>query len=165
MTRLLLVLLLTACPGPRHAESSTALSIIEASPDLDGQIVGHAAQPTVVIMMASWCGHCRAALAELDQLRLAHPNARILGVNYRGHEEYDNRGNARQLRAFIDQRVPWLRVVPASEQLFGALGSPPAIPTMWVYDARGGVALFYDPRRSPQPTTEQLDQLLTKLGA
>ncbi len=161
-----LLVLLAACPAPQHPTASpTALALIEASPDLDGQVVGEAHAPTIVVLMASWCGHCRDQLAELAQLRATHPTARILGVNYKGYEEYDNRGNSAQLRAVIAQHFPWLRVVPANDQLFAALGRPPLIPTLWVYDARGALAATYDRSQRAPPTRAELEALLAKLGA
>ena len=165
------LLLLAGCPAPQQQPTRiqaprppTPLSIIEASPDLDGKLVGPSnARATVVVLMASWCGHCRARLADLAALREKHPFARVLGVNYKGHEEYDNRGNAAQLRAFITEHVPWLRVVPAGEPLFDALGRPGFVPAMWVYSARGELVQFYDPHEPPTP--DQIEALLVRLGA
>lgn len=166
MRALVVLLLLAACPAPERPRPPTPLSMIEASADLDGKIVGSSnARATIVVLLASWCGHCRAQLDELAQIRARHPLARVLGVNYKGHEEYDNRGNAEQLRAYVGEHVPWLRVVPADEQLYNALGSPPFVPAVWVYSARGELIHFYDRREREPPTAAELETLLARLGA
>jgi len=167
MRALVVLLLLVGClPPDRPQPPASPLAIIEASTDLDGRVVGRSnARATIVVLMASWCGHCRAQLDQLAQLRDRHPFARVLGVNYKGHEEYDNRGNPRQLRAYVGEHVPWLRVVPAGEQLFGALGRPPFVPAVWVYGARGELVAFYDRRERAPPTVEEIEALLARLGA
>lgn len=163
----LLVLLLAACPAPQAPRPTTGpLALVEASPDLDGKVIGTSdAHATIVILMASWCGHCKTTLAQLDALRPRYPHARILGVNYKPHEEYDNRGSPVQLRAYVDAHVPWLRVVPAGERLFDALGRPPFVPAVWVYGAHGELVEFYDRREREPPTTAELEALLVRLGA
>lgn len=169
MRALVVLVLLAACPAPERPQQpakSTPLSMIEASADLDGKLVGPSnARATIVVLMASWCGHCRAQLDQLAQIRARHPLTRIVGVNYKGHEEYDNRGNAEKLRAYAGEHAPWLRVVPAGEQLYRALGSPPFVPAVWVYSARGELVEFYDRRHREPPSTAEIESLLARLGA
>jgi thiol-disulfide isomerase/thioredoxin len=170
---LVLVALLTACPAPQTPKPTAgplalakALALIEASPDLDGKPIGGSdAHATIVILMASWCGHCKATLAQLSSLRGAHPKTRIVGVSYKPHEEYDSRGSPVQLRAYVAEHVPWLRVVPAGEPLFDALGRPPFVPAVWVYGPRGELVEFFDRREREPPTTAELEALLARLGA
>jgi hypothetical protein len=165
---LVLLALLTACPKERveAPKPATPLAMIEASSDLDGKLVGRTdARATIVVLMASWCGHCRAQLVQLAQVQQQHPRVRILGVNYKAHEEYDNRGNATQLRAYVGEHVPWLRVVPAGEPLFDALGRPPFVPAVWVYDTRGELVQFFDRREREPPTVGEIEALLARLGA
>ena len=140
--------------------------MIEANADLDGKAIGPSpAHATIVVLMASWCGHCRTTLVQLAAIREQHPHVRILGVNYKGHEEYDNRGNAQQLRTYVGEHFPWLRVVPAGERLFDALGRPPFVPAVWVYDPRGELVQFFDRREREPPTTGEIEALLARLGA
>ena len=170
MRALVVLACVVACGAPstppEPPRPPTALSMLEASPALDGKLVGPSdAHATVVVLVASWCGHCRHQLAQLDALRASHPRMRVLGVSYQGHEEYDNRGNPEQLRAYVAEHVPWLRVVLLGERLFDAFGRPPFVPAVWVYDARGELVEFYDRRVRTPPTAAELEALLLRLGA
>jgi len=170
MTRIaVLVGLLISCAPARQPAVSppapSALAALEATRDLDGVVVGAApAKTTIVVLFASWCTHCRAELATLDAIRASHPQLRILGVNYKGHEEYDHRGNAAAVRAYVAANAAWLRVVPCDDGLFSTLGSPPKIPTLFVYDAQGKLVETYDRRDRPEPTAGDLEPLLRRLG-
>lgn len=163
-----LALALVCCaPAPRHAVSSAGIiATLEAQPDLDGATIGASpAKATIVVVFASWCAHCRAELRALDALRAAHPQLRIVGVSYKGHEEYDHRGNPEALRAYVAANAPWLRVVPCDDALFTQLGSPPRIPTLFVYDATGALVETFDRRERPEPTADELEPLVRRLGA
>jgi thiol-disulfide isomerase/thioredoxin len=149
-----------AAPPARHA----AFTLLEASPDLDARVVGPSPAPaTIAIVFASWCGHCRNELAALDRVRAAHPATRVVGVNYRGHEEYAGRGGDSALRAYVAEHAPWLRVVPAGEALFSALGRPPKVPTIYIYDRAGALVARYDRRDGPLPGEAELAALLRGL--
>lgn len=163
MRALLITLLAASCarhpavteptPGP-----PSTLAQLEASRDLDGNVVGASDAPTVVIVMASWCRACREELARFDELRAAHPNVRWLAVNYKQHEEYDRRGNAEAIAALAHQ-IPWLRVVPAEEALYTAVGRPTKIPTVLVFRDHALIARF-DRAERAAPTQTELDALL-----
>jgi thiol-disulfide isomerase/thioredoxin len=116
------------------------------------------------VVFASWCGHCKAELDVIAQVRANHGKTRVLGVNYRGHEEYDGRGNAAAVRRYVSTNVPWLRVVPAEDRLFAALGRPPKVPTIYVYDRTGTLVSRFDRRARSLPDASELDALLTRLG-
>jgi thiol-disulfide isomerase/thioredoxin len=146
---------------PVRPAAPGVLAQLEASRDLDGLVVGHADAPTFVVVLASWCEHCKAELPELDALK---SRARIVAVNYRGHEEYDHRGNSEAIRAFA-HATPWLRIVPIGEELFGALGRPALIPTIYVYDRAGALVQTYDRRQRAMPNRDELSTLLHRLGA
>jgi thiol-disulfide isomerase/thioredoxin len=143
-----------------------ALALLEASPTLDGPPVGSApGTATVVVLFASWCGHCRDQLAAIDAIRAAHPALRVIGVNYRVHEEYDGRGDSARVRAYVATHAPWLIVVPVEDAVWAALGRPPKVPTLYVYDRAGALVRVYDRRAGPLPTAGDLDALLARLGA
>ena len=159
-----------AAPRPAHggalAPRADALALIEQSPTLDGPPIGHAADTaTLVVLFASWCGHCRDQLAAIDAIRAAHPAVRVVGVNYRPHEEYDGLGDSARVRAYVAQNAPWLLVVPADDPVWAALGRPPKIPTLYVYDRAGALVRVYDRRVDALPTASELDVLLARLGA
>jgi thiol-disulfide isomerase/thioredoxin len=137
----------------------STLAQLEASRDLDGNVIGASDAPTTVVMvMASWCTACRGELARFDQLRAKHPRVRWLGVNYKQHEEYNGRGDSESMRAFA-RELPWLRVVPADESLYAAVGRPTKIPTVLVFRARELVARF-DRSQRGAPTQAELEALL-----
>jgi hypothetical protein len=151
---------MSAAPTP----IATALAQLEASRDLDGVIVGPAAgQITVAVVIASWCRACRHELVVFDALRTDHPRVRWLGVNYVGHEEYARRGDATTIRA-LARELPWLRVVPADDKLFDAVGAPSKIPTVIVYDARGEQVARYDRHERAPPTADEPGALLRSLA-
>ena len=167
--RAMALLLAVSCattPVATNRKADSVLGNIERSADLDGAPVGaSAARATVVVMFASWCEHCKAELAVIDSLRAAHPRMRVLGVNYRAHEEYAERGNETAVRAYVAANAPWLRVIPADEALFTALGRPPKVPTIFVFDHAGALAATYDRRQVKMPDAAELGALLGRLGA
>src|SRR3954453_17658118 len=83
----------TPAPAPRPP-APQMLGSIEQARDLSGQVVGDPHAPIVAIVMASWCEHCRDELAAIDSLRAKYPRVRWVGINYKGHEEYDRRGSS-----------------------------------------------------------------------
>lgn len=170
--RAIVLLLVVSCSGtPRTRVSPdrtppSVLGNIEASTDLDGASVGaSAARATLVITFASWCEHCEAELAVIDSLRAAHPKLRILGITYKAHEEYAGRGSDAAVRGYVAANAPWLRVIPADEALFTALGRPPRVPTIYVFDHAGALAAQYDRRQRRMPDAAELGALLVRLGA
>jgi thiol-disulfide isomerase/thioredoxin len=156
-----------AAPVPLAVQDG-ALDALDAAATITGARVADVAPrgaATIVVVFASWCGHCREELATIDGVRARHPGLRTLGVSYRAHEEYDGNGDAARVRAYVDEHAPWLVVVPVDEPVFTALGRPPKVPTIYVYDAAGELVDVYDRRARPPPTAAELDALLTRLGA
>lgn len=172
MLRWLVLFAILGCSSPPTAREpvvvapTSPVARVDASVDLDGKAIGASAAPaTILIVMASWCSHCHAVLAVLAEVREAHPTTRILGINYKDHEEYDGRGNPQALRAYVAKTAPWLRVVPADDALFEVLGRPPKIPTVFVYDATGRLVARFDRRDRAPPEATELAALLRGLGA
>lgn len=167
--RWLALLLLVACAAhPRERISPPApgaLALVETATDLDGAPVGSSlARATIVVVLASWCEHCAAELAILDRLHRTHPALRVVGVSYAAHEEFDHRGNPAALRIYAAKR-PWLPIVTADDGLFAALGAPPQIPALFVFDHGGALAAHYDRRSGPMPNGDELTNVLARLGA
>src|SRR3569832_1301206 len=163
MRWLVWVVALVGCATTKPAPSAPArpgvLAQLDASADLDGAVVGHSDQPTLVVVFASWCPHCKAELGELEPLRA---RARMLGVNYRGHEDYAGRGSSAAVRAFA-QRTPWLRVVPIDDALFTTLSSPPQIPSIYENNKHSTHDATNTHKEHPPPDRAELAAVLDKL--
>ena len=91
-------------------------------------------------------------------------NERVIGLNYRPHEEYDQRGNAEAVRDFVAANAPWLVVVPADDTLFTAIGRPPKVPTMFVYDGAGQLVTTFDRRQRPPASEAELEAALAAIA-
>ncbi len=154
-----------SAPGPvplaalAQPAALTPLAQLEASVDLDRVVIGASRTPTVVMLLASWCHRCRDEIAVFAAIRGQHPHVRWLGLNYKAHEEYDQRGSSVAIRALADE-TPWLRIVPADDALFATFGSPPKVPTIFVYDSKGVLVETFDRRDRPAPREQELDDLL-----
>lgn len=170
----LVALALVACgapaapppPSPPPARGPT-LALVDRAVDLDGAVVGPptAAQvATVAVVFASWCVHCREEMPVLAELAARHPEVRVLGINYRAHEEYDGRGDAAAVRAFVADQAPWLRVVPADEAVWKSLGAPPKVPTVLVFDRDGALVRAFDRRAAPIPGLADLEAALARVS-
>jgi thiol-disulfide isomerase/thioredoxin len=148
---------------PPGGVGEPTLVLIEAARDLDGAVVGPAdprARATVAIVFASWCGHCRDEVPVLAALRARHPDVRILGVNYVAHETYAGRGGPVEVRAFVDELAPWLRVVPADDRVWASLGRPRLVPSLYVFDGGGALVHAFDGSVEGPPSLERLEQVL-----
>ena len=167
-TAAVLVALLVGCGGapaaPRATPPAPALApphlvAIEAAPDLDGVTVGALPsdqRATIAIVFASWCTHCRDELPVLAALLDERPDLRMLGINYRAHEEYDGRGDAAAVRALVASDAPWLRVVPADDAVWASLGRPPKVPTLFIFDRDGALVRRFDRQGARLPTLDEL---------
>lgn len=167
--RPLVLFLLVACaarpPERISPPAPGALALVETATDLGGTPIGASpARATIVVVLASWCEHCAAELAILDRLHRTHPALRVVGVSYAAHEEYDHRGSPAALRSYAAKR-PWLPIVTADDALFSALGAPPQIPALFVFDHGGAVAAHYDRRQGAMPNADELTNVLARLGA
>ena len=161
--------LLVACAAHPQQRISPpapgALALVETATDLAGKPIGASpAHSTVVIVLASWCEHCAAEIATLDTLRKLHPDLRIIGVSYHEHENYDHRGNPEALRRYAGNHS-WLPIVLADDALFEALGSPPMIPAVFVFDHAGGLIGHFDRRTSAEPNRREIEDVLARAGA
>jgi len=138
-------------------------SLLVRARDLDGHVVGEApGRATIAVVFASWCGHCRAEIAELARV-IGRDDVRVVGINFRQHEAYDDRGDLAAVRAYVVREAPWLEVVPAGDDLWGALGAPPKIPVLLVYDAGGVLRAAYDRRDRSMPDARELAELLDQI--
>jgi len=56
-------------------------------------------------------------------------------------------------------------VVPADDALFMALGQPPKIPTLYVYDRDGALVQVYSRTERAMPDADELRELFRRIGA
>lgn len=161
----LLLLALSGC-GAMYAsgEEPSAWQQFTASPDLDGAVVGASpGQATIAMVFASWCGHCRREVGELEELLSRRQDVRVIGVSFRHHEEYDQRGDSAAVRAFVRDQAPWMRVIPGDRALWRSLGAPTFVPAVYVFDRAGALVASYDRKDRDPPDADELDALLTRL--
>lgn len=165
MLALLVVVACVEAPvAPSRPRDTTQLAAIEASVDLDGAVIGKTSGNTIVVVFASWCHNCHRELDVIARLRPSHPTLRVLGVNYKGHEEYESRGSSFAVRRYVTEKAPWLRVVPADDPLFELLGRPRLIPTLYVYNRAGELVATYSRTDRAMPDGVELRELLRRLG-
>ncbi len=171
--RALLLVFVAACgamyaePGPPPpTDAAASWQRLTVSRDLDGAVVGDApGQATIAMVFASWCGYCRAEVGELEALLARRGDVRVVGVNFRHHEEYDRRGDSEAVRGFVRDHAPWMRVVPGDRALWRAFGSPTYVPTLYVFDAQGQLAASYDRGDRFPPDAAELEGVLGQLAA
>ncbi len=156
-----LAALALSCAAPRTAPrrlaaSDPAYDRLENAADIDGRPIGRLAdgqQATLVIVFASWCGHCRHELAVIQDLVRAEPALRVVGVN--AYETWSQLSDETRLREFLGANAPWLRVVHGDARLLRAFGGVPKIPSLFLYDRHG--RLVVDWRRQERPPPELPD--------
>ena len=139
MIRGLLLVLLAACASsataPPPPKPDRVLAEIEALTALDGAPIGGAnGQPTIVVVFASWCPHCRHELELLETIRHERPTLRIIGLN--AYERFAELSDEETLRGWLAAHAPWLRVA-VGDHLLPKMGGVPKIPTLFLYDPRG----------------------------
>jgi thiol-disulfide isomerase/thioredoxin len=161
-----LVAFAVACSGATHRGASPTragdpLATLESRRTIDGEpLPARARETTVVVFFASWCGACRAHLADLQQVHRELPSLRIILVN--AFEDFAERRGDDALRAYLaEAALPW-PVVRGSAELRAAFGNPQKIPAMYVFAADGAErARYVLPARRIPPR----DQLLELLAA
>ena len=122
--------------APQAPAAPDALAALESQRTIDGEALPpRAAQPTVVVFFASWCGACRAHLGDLKEVHRELPSLRIILVN--AFEDFAERSGDEALRAYLtDAALAW-PVVRGSAALRASFGDPAKIPAMYVFGADG----------------------------
>ncbi len=105
-------------------------------------------QPLLVVFFTTWCSSC---LAELPQLATLHNQAgqdiKIVGVLLEPNKQTS------EVQAFVTQHaIPYsVTVGPANMDLTRVVGGIRSIPQMFLFDAKGELAIHY-----PGPATAQM---------
>jgi thiol-disulfide isomerase/thioredoxin len=126
------------------------------SKTIDGAVLAAETRPTALVVFASWCGPCRQELAALGEIRQKFPTLRIIGLN--AYEDYDQRSDEERLRNFLGENAPWMtQIVHADSALLRGFGNVPNIPTLFVYDDKGGVVAEFRRNRRAPPSHQELE--------
>lgn len=152
-------------PPPAAAPAHPSYPLLEQALDLRGTAIGALAadqRATVTIVFASWCQPCRRELAILERLQSERPEIRVIGIN--AYEEFDDRSDADRMRAYIEEHAAGLRVIPADDRLLAAYGGVRKIPSVFVYDRRGGLAHEFRRSQVEPPTRADIDRALDRLA-
>ena len=159
-------LALVACGGaparaPDPAAPHPAFLRVQAGVDIDGRPAARylaAGEPTLFVVFASWCGHCRRELAILDELRASEPRVHVVGVN--AYEEWAQASDEATLRAYLAMYAPWLPVVRGDAALLRSLGGVPKIPSVFLFDGTGRLVHRFARHERPPPTLAELREAL-----
>lgn len=110
-----------------------------------------AGKPTLVEMWATWCPPCLSTLSWMKKLDPAHVN--VVGIAVESER--------RDVDKVIAQHKPPGRQVMATPEVLEAFGGLPAVPILFLADAKGRVArVFYG---APPDLHEQIERELAKL--
>jgi thiol-disulfide isomerase/thioredoxin len=147
-------------------EGDPAWQKLYEATDLQGERIAPAMEEglvTLVFVFATWCEHCRAELAVLEDLRAADARVSIVGLN--AWEEFEGKSDEARMRARVQEPAPWLRVVRADRATLAALGGVPKIPSLFLFDADGKrVASFKRDERPPPDLSELLTAVQAAAG-
>ena len=120
----------------------------------------------VVTFFASWCVPCREEFAHLRDIYTAYHDSgvEIIAVNL--FENFDNLSNEAQLTKYLNLTQPPFSVVKGNETISQQFGTVTRIPTLFIFDKQGQLALhFFNKPDGSQPTIDlsTLRQVITAL--
>ena len=134
------------------------------SKTIDGGVIASERKPTAMVVFASWCGPCRQELAALGEIRQKFPTLRVIGIN--AYEEYAQRSDQERLRTFLQANAPWMKtIVFGDSALLRDFGRVPNIPTLFVYDDKGGVVAEFRRNKREPPTHDELEAAIASAVA
>ena len=146
------------------AEALAGYEQVMSSLTIDGQALAKDDRAVAMVFFASWCGHCRTELGQLDRLRKRHPQLRIIGLN--AYEEFQEISDQEKLRSYIAENAPWLtEVVTANEAMRATFGKVPRIPSLFLYNNKGEVVAEFRRDKGPPATEDELDQAIARAVA
>lgn len=146
---------------PVRSGASKGYARVMVSETIDGRSLQRDDRPVAMVFFASWCGHCRDELAQLDKMRKRYPQLRIIGLN--AYEEFREFSDQQRLRSYIADNAPWLtEIVTADEDMRATFGTIPRIPSLFLYDKRGAVVAEFRRDKGPPPTQQELEEAISR---
>ena len=124
--------------SPSRAGEIAALPAL-ALTDLDGKPIARedlAGRVVLVEFWATWCPPCRGTLAWLGELKKRHGDRLVVLALALESDEAD----VRKLAAELALPVRWAMSTPDAARAFGDIS---AVPTLFVFDARGRTAATF----------------------
>ena len=147
--------------SPANIGAGAGYARVMASSTIEGQALPEDDRPVAMVFFASWCGHCRNELAQLDNLRKRYPTLRIIGLN--AYEEFRDYSDKERLRTFIAENAPWLtEIVSADEDMRATFGKVPKIPSLFLYNKHGAVVAEFRRDKGPPPTEQELEEAIVR---
>ena len=163
------ILAAEAKAGAQPGLSSAIKATLKTLPHVRGdRIDDHTFEQKVVIVtfFASWCVPCRQEFAHLQDIHTAYhaSGVEIIAVNL--FENFDNLSNDAQLTKYLNLTKPPFSVVKGNDTISQQFGTITRIPTLFVFDKQGRLALhFFNKPDGSQPTIDPatLRQVITAL--
>jgi thiol-disulfide isomerase/thioredoxin len=136
---------------------------LENLPHLYGRKVaeaGLAGKVVLISFFASWCPPCHREFQHLREVQAAYHKLglRIVAVNYFEHLGGFSDGGVR-LDRFLERHTPWHSVVQGDDSVAKLFADVTRIPTVFIFDRQGRLALHFIHRWKSARTNLTMDEL------
>ena len=136
---------------------------LEKLPHLYGRKVAEAGLEGNVVLVsffASWCPPCNIEFQHLRDAQAAYHKAglRIIAINY-----FENLGGfadgGARLDRFLERHSPWYSVVKGNDELAKRFADVTRIPTIFIFDRQGRLALHFIHRWKSKRTNLTMEEI------
>ena len=127
--------------APAQAGAPGPLGLLPAAPAIVGKQVPKSdlvSKPVVVTFFASWCPPCTDEFKALNQVRKNYPHAKATFVAVNLFEKWGGKENPLRMARFLKRTKPEFYVVKGNKKIAKAFGNIERIPSLVVYDPKGG---------------------------